>query len=370
MSAAVLAFSRKVPSLTNVPADVLQQIVSWASPCDLQNLRLVSRFLRAFIDNPQRTSIWREAFKNVMFTVALPTTLTTFKFSSLAQLLFGGGKCMNCKRITLSVPYSFALEIRFCSMACELSCLLRTPPTPRKASALPSALPELEHRNTLPVPLPYLEGSSEVRLYAPQAVNAAWKVYVARCNSTPGVMQMPEVTPVHQIIDVKLEHWMAAAEVLCDGARKYRIAKEEVDVENEAFLIRLACDLGYTFAQLISSPTLVRYVNIFARDLQTFTPLAWDSVRHSVLFELDERISRDNSRILCPFCSLGQRQYSNEGLQRHIADCHPDEAPAAIAKRLERCPMCPRQKMTMYDRPSMIKHVSTYVDLAQVALSS
>ncbi|KAJ7645603.1 hypothetical protein DFH06DRAFT_1425436 [Mycena polygramma] len=277
--------------LLTVSLDVLQHIFSWASPSDLQNVRLVCQFLHAYIDDPLHTSIWRTAFRNLSFDVPCPTTLTTFRYSGLATLLFGGGKCLTCRRFTNSVPYSFALRIRFCSMACEFDALLRIPPTPKKAPALP---------NTLPVPLPYLEGSSELRLYEPSKVNGAWRTFESACRQTPDVIRMPLVTPACQSSDPRLDQWMATAEVLCDGARQYRIAKELVDAENEQ------------------------------EDLQVFTPLVWKSVRDVVLSELSERIVTLGSHLPCPFCPAkprGQpRRFSDEGLERHIANCKSTRA--------------------------------------------
>ncbi|KAJ6492610.1 hypothetical protein DFH09DRAFT_1104718 [Mycena vulgaris] len=340
------------------------------------------------------TRIWRTAFRNVLFSVPRPTSLTHFPPSALAALLFSGGHCMTCLRKTKAVPYSFALGIRFCSMACEFATLLRVPPTPQKAGVLPNALPELEHRNTLPVPIAYLEGSSELRLYAPARINAAWTAFARQYRNSP-VVQMPLVTPVRSLLRLHFQAeaatihrrlrqpilgWKSGwrrvnsyvdmhasltsgqtAETLCAGARQYRIAKEEVAAENESLLTQLAHDLGFTLNQLTSSPTLALWVNILARDLQSFTRVAWIPIRDKVLFELDQRVCVNGTSIVCVFCPArrgGQpRRYSNEGLQRHFVSRHPEQVPAVIANRLEICPLCHKSKTTTYDRQSMIKHL-------------
>ncbi|KAJ7134352.1 hypothetical protein C8R44DRAFT_976966, partial [Mycena epipterygia] len=350
-------------SLLSVPVDVLYHILSWASPLDLQVLRLVCRRLQVYIDDPEHTTVWRTAFRNVMFDVPRPSPLTTFSYSTLPTLVFGGGKCMSCRRITPCVPYSFALGIRFCSMACEFNTLASIPSTPKKSPVLPSALPDLDHHTTLPAHLPYLEGSSALRLYAPAQVNAAWERFSRQFKNCP-VIQVPVITPASPSTNPTMEHWVKTAEILCAGARRYRIVKEEVDTENEALLSELGQNLGYTLNQLISSPTLAHWVNLFARDLQTFTPLVWKSIQDTVLGELGQRASKDDAPISCSFCpappagQLCRSFKSDEYLHMHIERRHVDQAAAPIGIRFERCPLCPKRKTAMYDRQSMIKHVS------------
>ncbi|KAJ7430626.1 hypothetical protein FB451DRAFT_1322972 [Mycena latifolia] len=348
------------PCFMSIPLDILQHILSWASPCDLQALRLVCRTLQNYIDFDCSMGVWRAALRNILFPVPAPTLHAWFKLSMLPALLFGGGKCMDCRRFTSTIPYSFALGIRFCSMACEFSALQRIPPTPKKAPSLPNALPGLEHRNTLPVPLPYLEGSSELHLYAPAQVSAAWSRFAEQYKES-NVVAMPQVTPAPQLVDPTLEHWMATAELLCAGARQYRIAREDVDAQNETILLRLAQELGHPVKQLVSSPTLARWVNIFARDLQVFPRQAWKPIRDDVLSELKQRTSTNGSGIVCTFCpppSGHPRRFSHEGLQRHITSCHPEQVAEPITDRFQRCRLCPTKKTKSYDRPSMLKHIS------------
>ncbi|KAJ7695693.1 hypothetical protein B0H17DRAFT_1055235 [Mycena rosella] len=357
-------------SLTTVPSDILQHVFSWASPSDLQALHVVCRVLQAYIDNGFHN--WRAAFGNVKFSIPYPTLLGTLKLSTVPSLLFGAGKCMTCRRHTKSIPYSFALNIRFCSLACEFTALLQIPPTPKRAPALPIALPDLEHRNTLPAPLAYLEGSSDLRLYPVARVNSAWNRFANQYRLST-VVQMPRVTPAIQHTDAQLELWMATAELLCAGARRYRLAKEEVDQENWALLSQLAHELGYSMEQLVTSPTLARWVNLYAQDLQSFTSLAWKPIRDKAILELHQRTSLDRSQIVCSFYSVRQgdqpRRYSEEDLQRHFVSRHPDQVPAPISNGLDRCPLCPKQKTAAYDRRSMIKHVSKVSVLLTHSLS-
>ncbi|KAJ7695702.1 hypothetical protein B0H17DRAFT_1055268 [Mycena rosella] len=344
------------PSLTTVPSDILQHVLSWASPSDLQALRVACRVLQAYIDSGFHN--WRAAFGNVKFSIPYPTSLGALRLSTVPSLLFGGGKCMTCRRHTKAIPYSFALNIRFCSLACEFTALLQIPPTPTKAPALPLTLPDLQHRNTLPVPLAYLEGSSELRLYLVARVNSAWNHFANQYGLSP-LVQMPQVTPAVQPTNPQLELWMATAELLCSGARKYRIAKEELDQENWALLSRLAQEVGYTLKQFTSSPTLARWVNIFARDLQIFTSLAFTPIREQIMFELSQRISERVRRwcaCFAPFARLVKPVDTRGRPPAALCSLPPGTSNRPISNGLERCPLCPKRKTATYDRRSMIKH--------------
>lgn len=86
----------------------------------------------------------------------------------------------------------------------------------------------------------------------------------------------------------------------------------------------------------------------------------------------------------CPFCPVaapcaGRRRHfdSDEDLHRHLESryvhpsilvsmfptesmyaSHANQLAASIDTRYERCPLCPKKKTVLYDRQSMIKHVS------------
>lgn len=103
-------------------------------------------------------------------------------------------------------------------MACELNALESVPPTPKKAPVLPcvlirariafrsecvrrrSALPDLDHHNTLPVHLPYLEGSSGY--YSPvirnHRVAHTTLSSVAFIRPRPGQRSVGEILPTVQ----------------------------------------------------------------------------------------------------------------------------------------------------------------------------
>ncbi|KAJ6512033.1 hypothetical protein C8R47DRAFT_676796 [Mycena vitilis] len=154
-AALTVAFPLQATSILSAPQDVVQLIMSWLSPCDLQNLRDATRAFREVVNGPHSNNIWRHAFRNVLFSVPLPS-LPPPQITSLA---FRGGPCQYCFAHTLALPYSFSLNLRFCSLVCQYL-TLRTVPSAVKASpALPTKFPGLEHRTSLPVVLPYLEGS-------------------------------------------------------------------------------------------------------------------------------------------------------------------------------------------------------------------
>ncbi|KAJ7430632.1 hypothetical protein FB451DRAFT_1322992 [Mycena latifolia] len=369
------------PCFMSIPLDILQHILSWASPCDLQALRLVCRTLQNYID-------FDCSMANILFPVPAPTLHAWFKLSMLPALLFGGGKCM---------------------MSCEFSALQRIPPTPKRhhlCRTLPrNALPGLEHRNTLPVPLPYLEGSSELHLYAPAQVSAAWSRFAEQYKES-NVVAMPQLPrgtagQASQLVDPTLEHWMATAELLCAGARQYRIAKEDVDAENETILRRLAQELGRPVKQVVASPTLARWVNIFSRDLQAFphqgmsrAEAAFDgpnrpldsveinpgrSYRRTRAAGVHEWFGHSLHLLSTPkraraplllggppatHCELVRTNSTLRSAPHSVCFAsHPEQVAEPITDRFQRCRLCPTKKTKSYDRPSMLKHISALLVL-------
>ncbi|KAF8208639.1 hypothetical protein K438DRAFT_1812616, partial [Mycena galopus ATCC 62051] len=67
------------------------------SPVDLQTLRSTCRVFQQVIDSVQRNSIWRYAFRNVLLP---PPFNTLYLPSRITALVFGGGKCYVCPRLS------------------------------------------------------------------------------------------------------------------------------------------------------------------------------------------------------------------------------------------------------------------------------
>ncbi|KAJ6584680.1 hypothetical protein B0H19DRAFT_392858 [Mycena capillaripes] len=263
----------------------------------------------------------------------------------------------------LALPYSFALNIRFCSLACEYFALRTVPSAVKAAPALPTPFPGLQHHSTLPTALPYLEGTRVRPLYKPRHVTDAWNDFFHACRAQPAGSPplSPSVTPGAQVSNPDLDAWMKVAEELCAGARRYRLKKEEVIVANHAALQSIAHNLGLSLPRLVMrSSILVREINTFARDLELLVGDVWSRIRPAVLDELIKRVSFDGLPLPCAFCpttSARSRTYTEEALHLHITRSHREHvAPPIEIPGRHRCTVCPSNNTT-YDRPSLLRHV-------------
>ncbi|KAJ7164639.1 hypothetical protein C8R43DRAFT_1122517 [Mycena crocata] len=342
-------------SIATVPTDIL----SWASPCDIQALRLAGSVFQKVIDGPQTRGIWKQAFGNVLLSIPVHTP---FLPSKIAGLAFGGGACQTCRRHTRVLPYSFTLGIWFCSLACQHATLRLVPPAPKNSPSTPTAFPGLEHHSTLPVPLPHLKGSSAFRLYKRSHIIVAWHTFFEECrDSTSAVALMPLVTPVSQASDPVVDAWMKAGEELCVGAGRYRVTKEKVDTATKAMLESIAAKHNVALTQLAMSPTLSSRVSVLSRDLESLTECTWNQISSTVFKELVHLVPFDGRPLPCPFCpatGARSRRYVGEtDLNSHMQFAHPQKVADSMAiPGAYRCTLCLKSDV-VYDKASLLRHI-------------
>ncbi|KAJ7430625.1 hypothetical protein FB451DRAFT_471253 [Mycena latifolia] len=219
-------------SVLHLPQDVVAEMLSsHCGPATLRQLRLVSRPLRDFLD--ENPFIWRAARRRVLFDVPLP--LTGPSEVALADLMFGNIKCFSCGELTNVMPHSFALKIKLCSPSCRYIILENGLELNDRASIIPPCEPRLTQCRTLPIALPYLEGSADSPWYKTAMVNSAWADFFAQSKATSGVSPRPlEVAPGSAVTNPALPHWMKTAEEFLRCSHAYREAKKVVDAQHES----------------------------------------------------------------------------------------------------------------------------------------
>ncbi|KAJ7606382.1 hypothetical protein DFH06DRAFT_1486831 [Mycena polygramma] len=349
-----------------MPQDAVEEILARCGPSTLRNLRVVCRAFRACLD--ASPSIWRAARRNVLIDVALPPSGP--REASLANLMFGVGPCFNCRRPTSVMPHSFSLGIRLCSYPCEYT-TLKMKKSAEPVPELPLQFPVLMHANTLPVALPYLEGSAASPLYLPSAVRAAWHDFFKLCKAGSSQPLMPQITPSHQSVSPAFTGWMATAEKLAKCSVAYREAKAAVDTKNEALIRQLAVTHNCSFEQMLLSPTLTRHVNAFARDLEVLAPTVWESIKPSVCEEIRLRTSWATGQTPCPFCSTGGRPrlFTDRGLKQHFNASHGEDMAEDIVLADIRCSLCPRSDK-VYNRVTLVNHLKTCLYVTRLSSAS
>ncbi|KAF8208682.1 hypothetical protein K438DRAFT_282165 [Mycena galopus ATCC 62051] len=337
-----------VPPILSVPQDVIHNILAWVSPPELQTLRSTAKIFQQTIDGAQGTNVWRHAFRNVCLP---PAVNTPFPPSQIAALTFGGGPCYKCGEHARVLPYSFTLQIWFCSLACQYMKCLRS---------------DLQHHTTLPAHLPYLEGTAERPLYKPQHVNDAWEKFFIKCresSSGPSSKRLlPLITPCTPVSNPVMDAWVSTGEELCAGATQYSLIKQQVESDNYAALQAIAQALGVTFLQLTRSPTLARKINVLMRDLKVLDVHAWNQMRPVVEAELVLHIPQSDATLPCPHCSATSsrtRLFKEDALHAHIVRSHPEYIAEHVAiPGIHRCTLCPPSKTVVwYNRAILFHHI-------------
>ncbi|KAJ7936948.1 hypothetical protein B0H13DRAFT_2303271 [Mycena leptocephala] len=360
-----LAKGQTVPTRTVLPPptrtaafsvlcpDILLEVFSWASPKDLQAIRLVCKTFSRLLNANQY--VWRLARANLDMGFALPAATATTE-PSLASYIFDPAPCMVCGVLTSALlPFSFSLQIRFCSSACAAYLVRVGPESIDQNKALLTTAPSLLYRapdvSTLNPDmaamfsaLPYLEWSPQKRWLRPSDIHKASDRY-----TDPRVDQKALVETWRRKA-LAMPASMELSEILLAAAIRYRRRKHEVDQTNRIFLRAVAKTHTLTFTQLVCSPTLARQVNAFTRDGAVITQSAWLTIRDVALAEVRARTVSLNGRVIgCPHC--GNRIRINS-LMEHIVKGHPAELVRLDLSEkisIRRCSLCPgsRREFTL-----------------------
>ncbi|KAH8806776.1 hypothetical protein DL96DRAFT_1822140 [Flagelloscypha sp. PMI_526] len=104
-----------------ISVEIIVEIAKWCSPLTLLKLQKLSRQLHALLTTGAARDAWiisRRSFAipNIPRELHGWQNLTE---PALAQLIWGGGPCLNCKKYTHLFPTDFLLKIRLCSKKCR-----------------------------------------------------------------------------------------------------------------------------------------------------------------------------------------------------------------------------------------------------------
>ncbi|KAJ7724837.1 hypothetical protein B0H16DRAFT_1595331 [Mycena metata] len=160
--------------------------------------------------------------------------------------------------------------------------------------------------------------------------------------------------------------FMAMAETLHAATHRYRARKRLVERRNRSLLAVIARENNVTFDQLVSSRTLVRYVNTFARDLTCMTLQAWMTISETCLAEI-KWLRTPKARTCCTLCRPERKQtYTWAGLEAHMRAIHP-ETYSTIALKGHICALCPHTtkftQLQQLKRHIYTAHLATRTDL-------
>ncbi|KAJ7682412.1 hypothetical protein DFH06DRAFT_293733 [Mycena polygramma] len=208
--------------------------------------------------------------------------------------------------------------------------------------------------------IPYLEWSRDSPLYRPSSIHNGLKEFgaVVKYDSLGLEMNWRERAAT-------MPMFMEMAETLHRSTAGYRRRKVQVEESNRSLLTALARENKVTFAQLVTSPTLIRHANAFAEDLTCMTHNAWGTINLQCLQEI-EWLRSPGSTILCQLCRGRKQRYGWDGLQEHVRIIHP-ESYIAISQEHHQCTLCSRstlfRRLKDVERHVNTMHLKTRTDL-------
>ncbi|KAJ7667414.1 hypothetical protein B0H17DRAFT_1210215 [Mycena rosella] len=350
------------------PKDVALAIMEHCSPFDLAQLRLISKFIRSFIE--VNGHLWRAAQSNFCrgkcpWLPSPPAVEASGNYSQSAYALwiFGGGPCTCCGKWTNLLPFHFLFRFRCCSAEVCKKFLLSD--TSLRVDSTKKYDNFLWGRWLLRIQLGTHNGGT-VFAYSTRATQYAERerhqaIGVDKGNSWRDPLGIPCRT---------LQQLDAASE--CDLRRQARDAltknASELDTWQKTYLVERASvvQANLKFFKLMSNveelklqavlrcPTADRLFQTFNRDLSLITHTVWVQHRRLILAELKYMHlgvfpvglnGRSTDKLRCAYCP---RMIKGPGMKDHVVDKHKGQDPDAIPGMAEctekHCPDCPDSK--------------------------
>ncbi|KAH8806805.1 hypothetical protein DL96DRAFT_1629760 [Flagelloscypha sp. PMI_526] len=102
-------------------AEICVQFTQWCSPATLLNLQKTSRYFYYLLTIGPAQDSWKQARRRFKLP-DIPTNLhgwANMTEPALAQMVWGGGSCLNCGKTTFAFPTDYLLQVRLCSRGCR-----------------------------------------------------------------------------------------------------------------------------------------------------------------------------------------------------------------------------------------------------------
>ncbi|KAJ7713206.1 hypothetical protein B0H16DRAFT_1810946 [Mycena metata] len=240
-------------------------------------------------------------FDSSILRLGGPALDRTFLLPSLITFFFTETACWTRGKPTDRYPLSFSLRIRVCNDQCKTILFKNSSDDVHKFATIPA--PEdrtgnIVHLEHIQPWAPYLEGSGkDKKVYSTQQLTSAIYLFSDTLEVDEEEALPPtataETTPSAK--SLLLEEWSRrAAELpaLMDGANRllaWRSSYEKGKRRYSALNDKMAKDMTFPWqvgkAYILRSPTLVRTLEIFSRDHDTFTIHAFETIADVVYSE-------------------------------------------------------------------------------------
>ncbi|KAJ8457365.1 hypothetical protein ONZ45_g18342 [Pleurotus djamor] len=344
------------PFLPPVPLDVIHEIALHLSARDLLSLARVNKRIRTMLCNKQ--AYWKNA--RLAFPIPIPEPLIGSEYATISSI-FGGGNCSICNKFISTIPYSWSLKLRKCSVRCQSIIDMK------RVLTIPGRK-KVEHKVWRNKFRPWLHAmeqqpgrvprASDEALYRRDEMFDADKEYlhakaVSHRTSPPAGYKGPRRTlrQLEAEYKTRAEKYVVSKQDFQnkrDWAALYSKAFEHMHRVNKSFVeAQLTGEVGER-RHAARSRRMKQYALAYSQDLEEFTLEAWEICLADVMKQNEQDRSVKSfyftkHKILgCAHCP--KRYFDSEGLMDHTSTKHPEMKEEMFnlltKKSLKRCHIC------------------------------
>ncbi|KAF8136000.1 hypothetical protein K438DRAFT_1738533 [Mycena galopus ATCC 62051] len=305
--------------ILSLPFELIAEILLYtASPKAVLAVARCSKYLCNTLLRTQSNFIWRSV-RNHCLPGPLPDPLPmSLSESAFAALIFDGGACSSCGKMTQNMFSSWSLRVRFCSRPeCKESFA-------KNVRAVTNSDGLTRHDRKALAWIPLAESPACVlpredpqtwpggkKVYLTATMDAALAEYAGDSSSAVDKRHADDITRalLKMTFYVTLHNWKLRRQAL----------ERQVRTENETFGKALAANEGYVYTELLNgSPTFQKVHAHRTKNLEFLTRLDYDVVAAKVETEMismqDKQMRRTNEATL-----RGNRAQVEQHYQRLVS---------------------------------------------------
>ncbi|KAJ6488029.1 hypothetical protein C8R45DRAFT_264013 [Mycena sanguinolenta] len=285
--------------ILSLPFELLAETLLYtASPKAVLAVARCNKYLCNTLLRPESEFIWRSV-RNCCLPEPLPDPHTLhMSESAFAALVFDGGECASCKKMTYNMYSSWSLRVRFCSRPeCKETWGKQNTTTITNFDALTrhvrkalAWIPLAESPACFyPSENPAKTWPEANKVYLTSTMNAALAEYGADSSTV--------VDTRHAADSIRSPQKMSFYVALYNWKHKRQVLERQVKADNKAFGMKLAAKEGYDYSQLLNGSAT--YQNLHAhrtKNLELITQQDYNLVADKIEAEMITTQDRQGRR--------------------------------------------------------------------------
>ncbi|KAJ7170966.1 hypothetical protein C8R46DRAFT_1087314, partial [Mycena filopes] len=330
------------PNFSDLSREIKYLIARACSPLDLVNFSQLDAECRDIV-------LSKNLFRYSILQLGGPALERMFLSPSLITFLFTETACWTCGKSTDRYPLSFSLRIRVCNDQCKTILFKNSSSSgdPDKFSTIPSRAEragDAIHLEHIQPWAPYLESSTkDKKIYSTQQLSCAIALFSAAVGADNAEAEGLSCAAK----DLLLEQWArrrTELSALMDGSNRllawrssYEKGRRRYSALNDKSVKDMTSSWKVGKGYILRSPTLLRTLEWYSKDHDTFTIDAFERISGVVYSEardleyrrpvLHASHGKPPNKLPCRFCDRkrASRVYSPSDLLQHIHKRHSEE---------------------------------------------